>query len=181
MISSLRVAREQLELRRGVKCSRYLRASSSVRSPSFGSRATVMTVSGTSEAGGRIPPPRASHARPARCRRRPAPAGAFRGNCCGDTNSGRGTFARHAFGGRAEQAGREALVDAAMPDHHQVGALGALADLVRDDTHFQHGLGGHPSRRAACANSSSTALPRCGQHLAHLGGEIQVGFKSERA
>jgi len=86
------------------------------------------------------------------------------------------THARHALGGRAEQSGRKALVDAAMADHHQVGALGPLADLIGHHAHVDQWLG-HDllalGRRAESVHHRPSAR---GQHLAHFGREVEIGF-----
>jgi hypothetical protein len=63
-----------------------------------------------------------------------------------------------------------------MADHHQVGGLGPLADLVGHHAHVEQRLGGDLlalGRRAELLHHRPTAR---GQHLAHARGEVEVGF-----
>ena len=74
----------------------------------------------------------------------------------------------------------ELFIDAAMPDHHQIGAARPLANLVCDDPHVDHGLDGNILAACGCGKFVERATAPGGQHLAHLGREIQIWFQPER-
>ena len=62
----------------------------------------------------------------------------------------------------------------------QVGAARPIANLVGDDAHVEHGLDREilaPRRGGKFVEHAAAAG---GQHLAHLGREIQIWFQPER-
>ena len=67
-----------------------------------------------------------------------------------------------------------------MTNHDEVGAARALANLVGYDTHVEHGL--HRDILAARGGRKFVehGTAAGGQHLAHLGREIQIWFQPER-
>jgi hypothetical protein len=90
-------------------------------------------------------------------------------------------LARDGFGGRAEEAGRELLVDAAVAHHHEIRHARLVTDFVRHDAGREHGLARHAVLGAALAESVEEHAPAFAQRLPHLGREVEVGLEAERS
>src|SRR4029453_14849038 len=69
---------------------------------------------------------------------------------------------------RAEEPGRELLVDAAMADADQVGDARVLADLVGDDAHREHPIAGDATLATALLERVEEHLAALAQRFAHL-------------
>jgi hypothetical protein len=142
-----------------------VRASASVRSPRLVSRAQVTTVSETRGAFAAV----VGQHRPFD----------FAKSIGRDKHLAR-RLARDAFRRGTEQPSRELFVDPAMTDHHQIGGARALANLVGDDAHVEHGLDREIFAARGGGKFVEHATASGGQHLAHLGREIQIWFQPER-
>src|SRR5262249_53906363 len=90
-----------------------------------------------------------------------------------------GTAARDAFRRTAEQAGGEALVEAAAADDDQVRRARALDDLVGHDAHAERGVGAYAALRGLFGKRLEQRFAALLQHAAHLRGEIEIGFEAE--
>ena len=67
-----------------------------------------------------------------------------------------------------------------MADHDKVGAARSIANLVGDDPHVEHGLDCQVLAARGGGKLVEHAAAAGGQHLAHLGREIQIWFQPER-
>src|SRR5436853_553039 len=76
------------------------------------------------------------------------------------------------LGRAAEHAGRELLVQTAVPDDDEVRGAGGGADLVGDDPHGQRRVAGDVALAAALGEGVEQHAGALLERLAHLGGEV---------